>query len=285
MRVGFIGLGLMGRPMVRRLLASGHQVAVHNRSRGPVDELAAGGALPAASASAAAEGAEVVLTALPTIESVRLVYSELARAATPGQVFADHSTVDLATSRWCALALPAFLDAPVSGGPAGVEAGTLTVMAGGREEHFARARPVFEAYGGTIRLCGPTGAGTAVKLVNQLLVGIHTAAAAEAIEFGRRIGAEPEVVLEMIAPSFGGSMMLSRNGPRFIAHDFSPATPVRILLKDLGIIRGEGEGSGLAMPLGELALGDFQRLAEAGYLDRDMAAMITLYEEGGAARG
>ncbi len=278
MRVGFIGLGLMGKPMVRRLLAAGHEVAVHNRSRPAVDELAAAGAVPAGSASEAAQGAEVVLTALPTIESVRLVYSELARTATPGQVFADHSTVDLATSRWCALAMPAFLDAPVSGGPAGVEAGTLTIMAGGEQGHFDHALPALSAYGGTIRLCGPSGAGTAVKLVNQLLVGIHTAAAAEAIAFGGRIGADPQVVLDMIAPSFGGSAMLSRNGPRFIKHDFSPATPVRILLKDLGIIAGEGEAIGAPLPLGELALEDFRKLAEAGYLDQDMAAMIRLFE-------
>jgi 3-hydroxyisobutyrate dehydrogenase-like beta-hydroxyacid dehydrogenase len=278
MRVGFIGLGLMGRPMVRRLLGAGHRVAVYNRSRPAVDELAAAGAVATGSASEAAEGAEVVLTALPTIDSVRLVYSELARTASPGQVYADHSTVDLETSRWCALAMPAFLDAPVSGGPAGVEAGTLTIMVGGSEAHYERALPVFGAYGGTVRLCGPTGAGTAVKLVNQLLVGIHTAAAAEAMAFGARIGAEPQVVLDMIAPSFGGSMMLSRNGPRFIKRDFSPATPVRIVLKDLGIIRGEGEASGAPLPLGALALEDFQRLAEAGFLDQDMAAMITLYE-------
>jgi 2-hydroxy-3-oxopropionate reductase len=278
MRLGFIGLGLMGKPMVRRLLAAGHQVVVHNRSRPAVEELAAAGAVPAGSATAAAEGAEVVLTALPTIDSVRLVYAELARTATPGQIFADHSTVDLATTRWCALAMPAFLDAPVSGGPAGVEAGTLTIMAGGEQAHFDRAVGALRAYGGTIRLCGPSGAGTAVKLVNQLLVGIHTAAAAEAVAFGRRIGADPQVVLDMVAPSFGGSMMLSRNGPRFIKQDFSPATPVRILLKDLGIIAGEGEAIGAPLPLGELALDDFRSLAEAGYLDQDMAAIIKLYE-------
>ncbi len=278
MRLGFIGLGLMGKPMVRRLLAAGHEVAVHNRSRPAVDELAAAGAAAAGSATEAAEGADVVLTALPTIDSVRLVYSELARVATPGQIFADHSTVDLATTRWCALAMPAFVDAPVSGGPAGVEGGTLTIMAGGEQRHFERLLPALRAYGGTIRLCGPSGAGTAVKLVNQLLVGIHTAAAAEAIAFGRRIGADPQVVLDMIAPSFGGSAMLSRNGPRFINHDFSPATPVRILLKDLGIIAGEGQATGSPLPLGELALEDFRRLAEAGYLDQDMAAMIRLYE-------
>ncbi len=268
----------MGRPMARRLLAAGHQVAVHSRSRGPVDELAGEGAIPAGSAGEAAQGADLVLTALPTVESVRLVYSELARAASPGQVYADHSTVDLETSRWCALAVPAFLDAPVSGGPSGVEAGTLTVMAGGEPAHFERALPAFQAYGRTIELCGPTGSGTIVKLVNQLLVGIHTAAAAEAISFGARLGADPQVIVDLIATSFGGSTMLARNGPRFIRRDFSPATPVRILDKDLGIIAAEAERAGAPLPLGDKALADFRRLVGMGLENEDIAALWKLFE-------
>lgn len=284
-QIAFIGLGKMGMPMAQRLLQAGHAVQVFSRSRGPIDELARQGAKPAVSAAEAASRAAVILTALPTQVAVEQVYQELAAEARAGQVYADHSTVSLATNRRCAERLAArgakFLDAPVSGGPAGVEAGTLTVMCGGDAAHFERARAAFEAYGGTIRLCGASGAGTAVKLVNQLLVGIHTAAAAEGIELGRRLGADPQVILEVIAPSFGGSAMLARNGPRFVRRDFSPATPVRVLLKDLGIIEREGEAVGLPLPLGGLALDDFRRLAEAGYLDQDMAAMITLYEPAG----
>ncbi len=112
LRVAFVGLGAMGRPMARRLLASGHAVRVHNRSRGPVDMLAADGAIPAASVTEAMDGADLVLTCLPTVESVRQVYTELARSAEAQQLFADHSTVDVPTSRWCAEILPAFQPQP-----------------------------------------------------------------------------------------------------------------------------------------------------------------------------
>ena len=197
--IGFVGLGMMGRPMVERLLAAGHAVHVHSRSRGPVEALASKGAVPSDSAAQVAERAEIILTALPTPESVDEVYAELASAARAGQVYADHSTVRPAQNRHWASVLgargAAYLDAPVSGGPAGATAGTLTVMVGGDEATLERARPVFEAFGATIRLCGPVGAGQVVKLVNQLLVGVHTAAIAEAAVFGarseeRRVGKE-----------------------------------------------------------------------------------------------
>src|SRR5207237_1173237 len=177
------GLGKMGRPMATRLLQAGHQVQAFNRSRGPVDELAKLGAAPGASAAEAAGRAEVILTALPTAEAVARVYDELARSARAGQVYADHSTVSLELNRRCSAQLrergAQFLDAPVSGGPAGAQAGTLTVMVGGDKAAFDSALPVFQAFGKNIRLCGGVGAGQAIKLVNQLLVGVHTAAIAE----------------------------------------------------------------------------------------------------------
>lgn len=266
----------MGRPMVRRLLAEGHEVAVHNRSRGPVDELAAEGAIPSASASEAIERADLVLTALPTVDAVRKVYEEISRVASPSQLFADHSTVDVETSRWCERVLPAFLDAPVSGPPPVVEAATLTVMVGGQLAHLERARPAFQAYGGLIRLCGPVGAGTAVKLVNQLLGAVHTAVAAEAAAFGARLRADPDVLLEVISASYGASRMLSRNMPRFISRDFSEATPVRLLLKDLGIVASTGG----PMPLSSVARELFERVAATDGGDQDISAVIKLFDRG-----
>jgi len=137
----------------------------------------------------------VILTALPTEDSVRGVYAQMSDVAAAGQLYVDHSTVSINLNRWCADTLAAkhaaFLDAPVSGGPAGAEAGTLTVMVGGDEETFNRALPVFEQFGGTIRLCGPVGGGQAVKLVNQLLVAVHTMAASEAARTGRAARRRP----------------------------------------------------------------------------------------------
>src|SRR5438045_5053709 len=223
-KVAFIGLGKMGRPMAARLLEAGHQVHVFNRSRPAVGQLEALGATPASSAADAAARADFVFTALPDPGAVELVYDEFAPQARSRQIYADHSTVSLDQNRRCAAKLrqrgAQFLDAPVSGGPAGAQAGTLTVMVGGEKEAFEAALPVFQAFGKNIRLCGPTGAGQAVKLVNQLLVGVHTAAIAEAAVLGAKMGADPKTVLEVIGTSFGGSTMMTRNLPRFISRDF-----------------------------------------------------------------
>jgi len=282
-QVAFVGLGKMGRPMAARVQKAGHQVHAFNRSRGPVDELAGMGATPARSAAEAAERAEVILTALPTPESVAAVYEEMAAAARAGQVYVDCSTVSLELNRRCAASLAKrgaqFLDAPVSGGPAGAQAGTLTVMAGGDPAAFDAVLPVFRAFGKNIRLCGGVGAGQAVKLVNQLLVGVHTAAIAEAAVLGAKLGADPKIVLEVIGTSFGGSTMMTRNLPRFISRDFSAATSVRLLLKDLGIIHAEAKSAQVPLLLGSLAEQRFLEAFARGFAEEDMSALVKLWEE------
>jgi 3-hydroxyisobutyrate dehydrogenase-like beta-hydroxyacid dehydrogenase len=256
---------------------------VFNRSRAPVEALAAKGARPASSAAEVAERADVVLTALPTPESVEQVYRDLLQRARSGQVYADHSTVSVGQSRRCAALARErgadFLDAPVSGGPAGAQAGTLTVMVGGEQSAFDRALPVFRAFGKNIKLCGPAGAGQVVKLVNQLLVGVHTAAIAEAAVFGAKLGADPQVVLEVIGTSFGGSTMMTRNLPRFISRDFGPATSVTLLLKDLGLIHDEAKGANVPLLLGALAEQRFLEARAKGMGENDMAALVRLWEE------
>src|SRR6266545_705809 len=245
MELGFIGLGKMGRPMVARLLAAGHSLHVYNRSRAAVDELA--------------------------------------DVAKRGQIFVDHSTVSTDVNRACAAKLDSrgafFLDAPVSGGPGGAANGTLTVMVGGDEATFQRMLPVFQAFCKNIKLCGPIGAGQAVKLVNQLLVGINTAAVAEAVVFGAKLGADPRVVLELIGTSFGGSTMMTRNLPRMMKRDFTAATSVRLLLKDLGIIHDEARRLGVPLLLGGLAEQRFLEADPRGWGQQDMAALVQLWEE------
>lgn len=283
MKVGFVGTGKMGRPMAERLLAAGHELVAFNRSRPSLERLASQGATIADQVTDVAAGSDVVLTALPSTESVEEVYSKLVDAARPGQIFADHSTVPLRVNRWCGARLAergtAFLDAPVSGGPAGAEAGTLTVMVGGTQAAFEGALPVFQCYGQVIRLCGPLGSGQTIKLVNQLLVGIHTAALSEAAVFAAGLGADARVVLEMIGPSFGGSTMLSRNLPRVIARDFTPATPVSILVKDMGLIHDEARNAGAPIPLGAWVEQRFVEAQSRGLGDDDMAALVRLWEE------
>jgi 3-hydroxyisobutyrate dehydrogenase/2-hydroxy-3-oxopropionate reductase len=283
MQAGFVGLGKMGQPMVKRLLAANYEVHVFNRTPQKAEALAAEGATVAESARQVAERADIIMTALPTPDSVEAVYAEMAQAARSGQVFVDHSTVSPGLNRSCAEELKHhgadFLDAPVSGGPAGAAGGTLTVMVGGEQAAFDKALPVFQAFGKNIRLCGPTGAGQVVKLINQLLVGVHTSAIAEAAVFGARLGADPQVVLDLIGTSFGGSTMMTRNLPRFMSRDFSPATPVGLILKDLGLIHDEAKNAGVPLLLGALAEQRFLEARSRGMADEDMAALVKLWEE------
>lgn len=286
MQLGFVGLGKMGRPMTEHLLKAGHTVHVHNRSRGVVDELAAAGAIAANNPAEVAGRAEMVMTCLTNTPAVEEVYwgtNGLYSAARPGQIFVDHSTVGLDTSRQCAQRAREkgadFLDAPVSGGPAGATAGTLTIMVGGEQGTFDRAMPAFQAYGKNIRLCGGTGAGSAVKLVNQLMVAIHTAGWAEALVFGLKAGADPQTVLEVVGTGFGGSRMLDRNTPLALDRNFKAGTPVALILKDLGLIGDLAEQMGARLEIGKCAERIFEAARQAGYGDDDMAGLVRPYEE------
>lgn len=281
MRIGFIGLGKMGRPMARNLLKAGYEVVVHNRNRAPVDELAAEGAIPAAGPADVARQVDVVITSLPDPPTVRQVYlgpQGVAEAKKAGQLWIDTSTVDPDTSRAVAEAArevgAAFLDAPVSGGPPGAETATLTIMVGGDREAFDRALPVFEKLGKNIHYCGPTGSGTIVKLVNQLLVGINMAGVAEALVFAAKAGVDPAVAFEVIKTSYGSSMMWTRSTPLILQRDFTPRTPVSLLCKDLDLITRLATRISTRLLMGAQAEQVFQEAKALGFGDSDMAALV-----------
>lgn len=285
MELGFVGLGRMGRPMTEHLLAGGHRVHVHNRSRGVVDELVKQGAVAASSAREVAERAEVVFTCLPNTPQIEAVYfgsDGLYRSARAGQLFVDHSTVALETSHRCADEARAagadFLDAPVSGGPAGAAGGTLTIMVGGAPQSFERARPLFELMGKNIRLCGPTGAGSAIKLVNQLLVAINMAGVAEALVFGVKAGADPQTILEVVGTGFGASRMLDRAVPLVLERNFVPGTAVDLILKDLDLINGLAREMGTRLEMGARAREVFDAARERGLGGDDMSGLVRPYE-------
>lgn len=283
MKVGVVGIGKMGGPMADRLISAGHDVAICNRSENAaVESLRGKGARVHASPADLAARSEVVLTALPTEDAVRQVYAEMSVVAVAGQIYIDHSTVSPALNRDCATALAgrnaAFLDAPVSGGPAGAAAGTLTVMAGGDDATFNRALPVLEAFGSKIRLCGPVGAGQAIKLVNQYLVAVHTLAASEAAALAVRLGADLATVQDVIGTSFGSSAMLLRNLPRYIARDFSPATPVSLIAKDLSIIHAEAVDAGVPLLVGGLVEQCYLEAKARGWAGEDMSALVKFWD-------
>ena len=287
MKVGFVGLGRMGMPMALRLLQAGHALTVHNRSRGKVEELVGQGALSGSSPAEVTRSSEIVLTCLPdvaAVESVFLSDDGIVPAAAPGQILVDHSTVAPSTSREIARETQArgayFLDAPISGGVERASEGTLTIMVGGEKEAIERARTVFEVLGGNIIHVGDVGSGSAVKLINQLLVGIHSLGAAEAVLLGNRAGIDPGVLLEILGTSWGASFMLSRNGPVMVERSFADArAPLRLLAKDLGLIQGFAKGIGAPIPMGARTSEMMQLAIEKGLGEMDISCLILPLEE------
>ena len=175
-----------------------------------------------------------------------------------GQLIVDHATVDLVTSRNCAEAAAEkgafFLDAPISGGPLGASDGTLAIMVGGDEDAFLKAKPELDKMGANVRYMGPSGAGTAMKLINQLLVAVNTAGAAEAFQLANSAQVDINAAAELLAVSWGGSTMMSRSAPITADRSFADsAAPIRNLVKDIGIITALGNEIGLELPLSEAA--------------------------------
>ena len=282
MKVGFIGLGRMGLPMSHRLLQAGFELTVHNRSQGKVREIAEAGAWAASSAAQVTKDSQVVLACLPDVATSQQVFlggDGIIANARPGQILVDHSTVGITTSKECAAAAEAkgamFLDAPISGGTERAADGSLTIMAGGPQAAYDVALPVFQAMGATVRYLGPTGTGTVAKLVNQLLVGIHSVAAAEAMLMGAKSGADPAMIFEVVSSGWGQSFMLGRNAPVMLDRNFEGTrTQLTVFLKDMLLIKGLAEELGMATPGADLAYKEINRAVEQGLGDKDSAAIV-----------
>ena len=281
-RVGFIGLGRMGLPMCHRLLQAGFDLTVHNRSQDKVRCICQDGARPAKSTAEVTRDTEVLLACLPDIaavEEVLLGKGGVIENAQPGQILVDHSTVGVKTSRACAEAAKKkgalFLDAPISGGTERAADGTLTIMVGGPQQAYDQALPVFDAMGATVRRIGPTGTGTTVKLINQLLVGIHSVAAAEAMLLGAKAGADPALVFEVLNSGWGQSFMLSRNAPVMLDRDFEGArTQINVFLKDLGLVEELAHELNTPTPAGDVAFKLLKEAVRQGLGEMDGAAVV-----------
>lgn len=245
-RVGFIGLGIMGRPMVANLIKAGMRPTVWNRSRSGLDACTALGAIAAASPRAAAEASDVLVTMVTDSADVSEVLvdgpggdAEQAAIAglAPGSVVIDMSTISPAATRSIAERLAArgaaMLDAPVSGGDTGAKAGTLSIMVGGEVEVLERCRPILEAMGQTITHCGPIGAGQTVKLCNQVAIAGALLGVCEALALAQKSAVDAERMLAAISAGAAGSWQLSNLGPRIAQRDFAPGFMIRLMQKDL----------------------------------------------------
>lgn len=285
--IGIVGLGLMGRPMGRNLMAAGARLVVHNRSPGPVGEMAAEGAVPADSPRAVAEEAETVIVMVADTAAVEAVVSGpdgVVAGVSPGSLVIDMGTTAFtATQEFAKRVADAggdYVDAPVSGGTVGAEAGALTIMAGGTEAAFARAGPVFEVLGGRVTHVGGTGTGQVAKAANQVIVGLTIGAVAEALTLARRAGADPAKVRQALRGGFADSRILELHGQRMIDGDFRPGGRATIQRKDMAQALELAAGLGLELPATRLNMGLYDELIAAGSGDLDHAALVKVIDRG-----
>ncbi|HTW85248.1 MAG TPA: 2-hydroxy-3-oxopropionate reductase [Candidatus Sulfotelmatobacter sp.] len=283
--IGFIGLGIMGKPMAKNLLAAGYPLIALNRSSGPLDELVAAGAQGGSSPQDVAARSDVLITMLPDspdVEAVALGESGLLAGAKRGALWIDMSTIAPATTTRVAAALAQrgvdALDAPVSGGEKGAIEGTLSIMVGGSDQAFARAEPIFAVLGKNVVHVGALGAGQVTKACNQIVVGVTIEAVAEALALAAAAGVDPVKVRAALLGGFAQSKILEVHGQRMIDRAFNPGFKSKLHRKDMNIAAGAGDANGLDLVAAKLVRERFDQLIARGDGELDHSALRTLYE-------
>jgi len=284
--IGFIGLGIMGRPMARNLLKAGYPLVVHSRSRGPVDEIAGAGAKVGTSPRDVASQCEVLITMLPNspdVEQVVLGRDGVIEGTRPGLVLLDMSTISPLVSQKVGAALAAksvqMLDAPVSGGERGAIDGVLSIMVGGDKAVFDKALPIFQAMGKTITHLGPLGAGGFTKLANQIIVAVNLAALGEALTLAKKAGLDRELTLTALAGGLAGSKCLDQKKPNYLAGTYNPGFKIDLHYKDLGLIMESARALGVPLPATAAVQELFSALRVKGRGGLDHSGVITLLED------
>jgi 3-hydroxyisobutyrate dehydrogenase len=281
MEIAWIGTGIMGAPMARRLIGGHHRVRVFNRSPEKARALATDGATVTTDVAACVAGAEVVFIMVPDTPDVEATVAKIEPALKAGQLVVDMSTIAPAAERAIAKRLKAktvdYLDAPVSGGDVGARDGTLAIMVGGDEAAFDRARPLFELMGKRITYMGASGAGQMTKLANQIAVAINLEATAEVIKFAKAGGLDASRVVEAIGAGAAASWQLSNLGPKIIAGDYRPGFFIKLIRKDLRLVVEAARESGLALPGLSLMASMFNSASALGHdLDGTQAVAAAL---------
>jgi 2-hydroxy-3-oxopropionate reductase len=285
MKIGYIGLGLMGKSMARNILKAGFPLVVHNRSRGAVEELAAEGAQAATSPAEVAEQVDAVFTNLPDspdVEAVAIGPGGVIEAAREGLIFVDNSTIKPASARLIAEKLgeqgAACLDAPVSGGDIGARQGTLAIMVGGPKDALERVRPILEAMGKTITHVGEAGAGQIAKAANQIMVAAQMVAMGELLIFARKAGAQPEKVVQAIQGGAAQCWALDVKPDRLLAGIREPGFKAYMQAKDLGIVLDTARQYGIPLTAAALHTQLFSAMLEMGLGDQDNSGVIGVIE-------
>jgi 3-hydroxyisobutyrate dehydrogenase-like beta-hydroxyacid dehydrogenase len=285
--VGFVGLGLMGRPMARNLHRAGARLRIHNRSPGPVAQLAADGMQPAGTPRAAAEGGDAVILMVTDTAAVDAALHGAdgvlaGLAARPGTLVVDMGTTAVSDTRRFAAEVEAagglYVDAPVSGGEIGAREASLSIMAGGTPEAVERAMPLFRVLGRRVTHVGPVGAGQVAKAANQMIVGLTIGAVAEALALARAAGVDPARVREALDGGFASSRVLELHGGRMVENRFEPGARATTQLKDMRQAEELARSLGLDLPALSLNRALYERLVARGDGGLDHSALIRLFE-------
>lgn len=282
MKIGFIGLGIMGRPMALNLLKGGHQLTVWARREVSMAPLLEAGALGAKSPAEAGQGVDLVVSMVADAPDVAEVMREVAKTAAPGLVAVDMSTISPAAARKIGQELAAsgvdFIDAPVSGGEVGAIAGSLSIMVGGSEAGFARAKPAFECMGKNIVHVGESGAGQVTKAANQIMTGMGVLAVAEAFAFASKNGVDQGKVREALLGGFAYSKILENHGQRMLDRNFKPGFKSWMHEKDLNIVMQTAHELGLFLPGSAATAQMFNAMVGSGLGEEDSIAVLKLLE-------
>lgn len=284
-RIGFIGLGVMGKPMARNLMRKGYSLVVHNRSREPVEILSAEGARAAWSPKEVAEQAEVVITMLPDspdVEAVMLGADGVLEGARPGSIIIDMSSIAPSVTKRIAAEVARkgvrMLDAPVSGGEAAAVEGMLSIMVGGSEADFEECMDILKAMGSSVTRIGDIGAGNTAKLANQIIVAANIAALAEAMALAAKCGIDTRTMIAAIRGGLAGSRVMDTKAEPMLTQNFRPGFRINLHAKDLQNALRAGDETGTPLPLASLVLQMMQALRAQGYGDEDHSALLRVYQ-------
>src|SRR5215204_3425063 len=285
-KVGFIGLGIMGKPMARNLMEAGYELTVHNRSPEKAEELGEEGANVAATPREVAEKSDVIITMLPDSPQVREVVAGedgVLEGVKEGSLVVDMSTISPVVTEELAEAVKekgaSMLDAPVSGGDVGAIEGTLSIMVGGDEGDFERARPLFEAMGKTVTHVGPVGAGQVTKAANQIVVALTIEAVSEALVLGSRGGVAPEKILDVLGGGLAGNKVMEVKREKLLDHSFDPGFRSELHHKDLGIALAAGREYGVALPVTAIVDQMLLSMKRKGWGGEDHSALLRVIED------
>jgi 2-hydroxy-3-oxopropionate reductase len=286
MKIGFVGLGIMGKPMAKNLLKAGYSLVVYDVNPEPVRELAAAGAEAAASAKEVAEKTGVVITMLPNSPHVKAAVlgpGGVLEGAKPGMIIVDMSSIaPLAAKEVAARAADKgieMLDAPVSGGEPKAIDGTLSIMVGGKKEIFEKCQDLLGKMGASVVLCGDIGAGNTTKLANQIIVALNIAAMSEALVLGAKAGVNPEVIYKAIRGGLAGSTVLDAKAPMVLSGNFKPGFRIELHIKDLANAIETGHDVGVPLPLTSQVMEIMQALKVDGKAGNDHSGIAQYYEK------